>query len=140
MRKPKSNWIPARSRLRPGNWPVRWRLTAVSAGLTLVILLIFGAVIGNLAARQIRSDFNRELENAVSTLAAQVRIIDTPTETLITQEPHLGDFVSQAKHLGHGDLSVLVLPYPLEARPDTELLAISAEYYPQALELLGVRP
>ena len=29
---------------------------------------------------------------------------------------------------------VLVLPYPLEARPDDELLAISAEYYPQALD------
>ena len=25
---------------------------------------------------------------------------------------------NMAKHLGHGDLSVLVLPYPLEARPD----------------------
>src|SRR6476659_2417305 len=47
---------------------------------------------------------------------------------------------NMAKHLGHGDLSVLVLPYPLEARPDDELLEISAEYYPQALKLLGVRP
>jgi hypothetical protein len=45
---------------------------------------------------------------------------------------------TMAKHLGHGDLGVLVLPYPLEARPDDELRAISAEYYPRALELLGV--
>ncbi len=45
---------------------------------------------------------------------------------------------NMAKHLGHADLSVLVLPYPLEARPDAELLEISAEYYPRALELLGV--
>ena len=29
-------------RLRPRNWPVRWRLAAVSAGLTLVILVLFG--------------------------------------------------------------------------------------------------
>ena len=85
--------IPPRSRLRPGNWPVRWRLTAVSAGLTLAILLIFGAVIGNLAAQRIRGDFNKELQNAVTTLASQVRIVDTPTETLITREPHLNDFV-----------------------------------------------
>ena len=28
-----------------------------------------------------------------------------------------------ARHLGHGDLKVLVLPYPLEARPDEELRA-----------------
>ena len=46
---------------------------------------------------------------------------------------------NMARHLGHGDLSVLVLPYPLEARPAADLLAISAEYYPQALELLGVQ-
>jgi hypothetical protein len=45
-----------------------------------------------------------------------------------------------ATHLGHGDLAVLVLPYPLEARPEEELRAIAAEYYPRALELLGVRP
>jgi len=45
---------------------------------------------------------------------------------------------NMAKHLGHGNLSVLVLPYPLEARPDAELLEISAAYYPQALALLGV--
>ncbi|HEY5054208.1 MAG TPA: ATP-binding protein [Solirubrobacterales bacterium] len=81
-------------RLRPGNWPVRWRLTATSAGLTLVILVIFGALIGNLAASRIRGDFNRELENAVTTLATQVRIVDTPTDTLIIREPHLNDFVS----------------------------------------------
>jgi hypothetical protein len=47
---------------------------------------------------------------------------------------------TMARHLGHGGLSVLVLPYPLEARPEDELLAISAEYYPRALQLLGVRP
>jgi signal transduction histidine kinase len=70
------------------------RLTATSAGLTLVILVIFGAVIGNLAADRIRGDFNHELENAVATLASQVRIVDTPTDTLIIREPHLNDFVS----------------------------------------------
>jgi hypothetical protein len=33
---------------------------------------------------------------------------------------------------------VLVLPYPLEARPREELLRISADAYPEALALLGV--
>ena len=47
---------------------------------------------------------------------------------------------NMAGHLGHGDLAVLVLPYPLEARPEHELRAIAAEYYPHALELLGVQP
>ncbi|HEX6687532.1 MAG TPA: HAMP domain-containing sensor histidine kinase [Solirubrobacterales bacterium] len=80
--------------LRPGNWPVRWRLAAVSAGLTLAILVLFGAIVGNLAAQRVRDDFNREVKGAVSTLASQVRIIDTITNTLITEEPDLGDFVS----------------------------------------------
>jgi hypothetical protein len=45
---------------------------------------------------------------------------------------------NMASFLGHADLAVLVLPYPLEARPDDELRAIAAEYWPKALELLGV--
>jgi hypothetical protein len=45
---------------------------------------------------------------------------------------------NMAKHLGHGDLRILVLPYPLEARPREELLEIAADAYPRALELLGI--
>jgi hypothetical protein len=45
-----------------------------------------------------------------------------------------------ATHLGHGDLKILVLPYPLEARPDDELRAIAEEFYPRALELIGAAP
>jgi hypothetical protein len=45
-----------------------------------------------------------------------------------------------ARHVGHGDLQVLVLPYPLEARPAAELEQIAHEYYPKVLELLGVAP
>ena len=52
--------------LRPGNWPLRWRLAAVSAGLTLGILVLFGAIIGNLAAQRVRDDFNREMSGAVA--------------------------------------------------------------------------
>jgi signal transduction histidine kinase len=79
---------------RPRNWPVRWRIAAVSAGLTLGILVLFGAIVGNLAAQRVRDDFNREMSGAVSTLASQVQIIDTITNTLIIREPDLGDFVS----------------------------------------------
>lgn len=82
------------SALRPRQWPVRWRLAAVSAGLTLVILVLFGAIVGNLAAQRIRDDFNREMTGAVASLASQVQIVDTITNTLIVREPDLGDFVS----------------------------------------------
>jgi signal transduction histidine kinase len=79
---------------RPRNWPVRWRLAAVSAGLTAAILLLFGAIVGNLAAERVRDDFSREVKGAVATLASQVQIVDTITNTLIVREPDLADFVS----------------------------------------------
>jgi signal transduction histidine kinase len=82
------------SRFRPRNWPVRWRLAGTSAGLTLVILVLFGATVGNLAAQRIRDDFNREMQQAVATLASQIQIVDTITNTLIVRQPDLGDFVS----------------------------------------------
>jgi two-component system OmpR family sensor kinase len=78
-------------RLRPGTWPVRWRLAAASAGLTLAILLVFAAVIGYLAAERVRSDFNRELRESTSTLASNTRILNTAEGTLVLG-PHLHDF------------------------------------------------
>jgi two-component system OmpR family sensor kinase len=66
----------------------------VSAGLTLAILVLFGVIVGNLAAQRIRDDFNREMKGAVATLSSQVRIVDTITNTLIVEEPDLGDFAS----------------------------------------------
>jgi hypothetical protein len=45
---------------------------------------------------------------------------------------------NMATYLGHPDLKVLVLPYPLEARPADELREIAVEYYPKFLELLQV--
>jgi len=61
--------------LRPRSWPVRWRLAAVSSGLTLVILLIFGAAIGQMATSRIRDDFNGEVRSAVQILANEFRIV-----------------------------------------------------------------
>jgi hypothetical protein len=43
-----------------------------------------------------------------------------------------------ATHLGHGDLAILVLPYPLEARPAAELEEIARDHFAEALGLLGV--
>ncbi len=81
-------------RLRPSSWPVRWRLAGVSAGLTLVILLVFGAVIGQVATSRIRDDFNREVSGAAQTLAGEFRIVYTPLGTISVQHgPRLDDFV-----------------------------------------------
>ncbi|MDX6608186.1 MAG: two-component system, OmpR family, sensor kinase [Solirubrobacterales bacterium] len=82
------------ARLRPGSWPVRWRLAGVSAGLTLIILLVFGAVIGQVATSRIRNDFNREVSDAAQTLAREFQIVYTPLSTIsVKQGPRLDDFV-----------------------------------------------
>lgn len=44
---------------------------------------------------------------------------------------------NMAAFLGHGDLKILVLPYPLEARPESDLREIARDYYPQFLEVIG---
>jgi len=89
-----ANWAKARRRLlRPGSWPLRWRLAAVSAGLTLAILLLFGGVIGQVATQRIRDDFNGEVEGAVQRLAAELRIVNTPTGSLLIRGPGLNDYV-----------------------------------------------
>jgi two-component system, OmpR family, sensor kinase len=61
--------------VRPHSWPVRWRLAAVSSGLTLAILLIFGAAIGQMATSRIRDDFNGEVRSAVQILASEFQIV-----------------------------------------------------------------
>ena len=80
--------------LRPREWPVRWQLAAVSAGLTLAILVLFGVIVGNLVAQRVRDDFNREMKGAVTNLASQVRIVVTITNELLAEEPDLEDFAS----------------------------------------------
>jgi hypothetical protein len=44
---------------------------------------------------------------------------------------------NMAMFLGHSGLKMLVLPYPLEARPADELRRIAADLYPTFLNLLG---
>lgn len=78
--------------MRPRNWPVRWRLAGVSAGLTLAILVLFGVIIGELASQRVRADFNREVKGAATTLASNVYIETTITNELLIQSPRLSDF------------------------------------------------
>ena len=61
-----------------------------------------------------------------------------PVVAIVTEEFEVHGH-NVATHLGHGDLKLLVLPYPLEARPEEELRAIADEYYPQVLSLLGAQ-
>jgi len=54
--------------------PVRWRLALTSAGLTFVILLLFAVVIGEISARQLRSDFDDELQLAAADVQQEIRV------------------------------------------------------------------
>jgi signal transduction histidine kinase len=70
-------------------WPIRWKLAVVSATLTLVILLVFGGVIGSMAASRIRSDFNRDLEEAAARLVSRTRIVERPLQEPTVYSPDL---------------------------------------------------
>ena len=56
----------------PRGWPLRWRLAAVSAVLTMAILIVFAVVIGRLAEDRIRDDFDEELMSAAGQIANEI--------------------------------------------------------------------
>jgi two-component system, OmpR family, sensor kinase len=58
----------------PRGWPVRWRLAAVSAALTLVILVGFAAVVGRLTANKLESDFRDDLRSFANELALNIEL------------------------------------------------------------------
>ncbi len=84
----------SRRLLHPGGWPLRWRLAAVSAGLTLVILMLFGAVVGGVATQRIRDDFNSEVRGAAQILSSKLRVIyPFFSEPQVQTTPQLQSFV-----------------------------------------------
>jgi two-component system, OmpR family, sensor kinase len=64
--------------LTPRRWPVRWRLAAVSATLTLVILVVFAAVVGRLTANRLQGDFDDDLRGTATAIAGQTNVTPTP--------------------------------------------------------------
>ena len=58
----------------PRRWPVTWRLAAVSAALTLVILVGFAYVVGRLVDNRLRDDFHDELRAAAGELALEIQL------------------------------------------------------------------
>ena len=57
--------------LTPKRWPVRWRLAAVSAVLTFLILVAFALVVGRLTQNRLEGNFDDELRDATNQLAQQ---------------------------------------------------------------------
>jgi hypothetical protein len=61
-----------------------------------------------------------------------------PTVAVVTAE-FTGLAARIAARLGHPSLRTLVLPFPLEGRPDEEVRSIAHDAYPRLVRLLGVR-
>jgi signal transduction histidine kinase len=60
--------------LTPKRWPVRWRLAAVSAALTLIILVIFAVVVGRLTSNRLHDDFNDDVRSTAFTIAGETQV------------------------------------------------------------------
>ncbi|MSO41599.1 MAG: HAMP domain-containing histidine kinase [Solirubrobacterales bacterium] len=79
-------------RLRPDRWPVRWRIAGICAALTAGILIAFALVLGNLVGHRIKTDYNDELQNAVSSLGAETQVLRSATTgQIIPETPRLTD-------------------------------------------------
>jgi two-component system, OmpR family, sensor kinase len=74
--------------LTPKRWPVRWRLAAVSATLTLIILVIFAVVVGRLTSNRLQGDFNDDVRGTASTIASETQVRITPYRTEVGIPPH----------------------------------------------------
>ena len=77
----------------PRAWPVRWRIAAVSSGLTLAILMVFGGTIGQIATSRIRDDFNNEVHNAVEILSSEFRVVYPLVGEPQVEGPQVGVYV-----------------------------------------------
>jgi two-component system, OmpR family, sensor kinase len=74
----------------PKGWPVRWRLAAVSAMLTLIILVGFAAVVGRLTANKLESDFRDDLRATARQLAFDIQDAGGPGVPGPLRVPDLG--------------------------------------------------
>jgi len=72
--------------------PVRWRIAVITAGLTLLILVCFALVLGQVVGNRIRGDFRDELRSASRSLAAETRISNDAVLGPVVNSPPLRAF------------------------------------------------
>jgi signal transduction histidine kinase len=72
--------------------PVRWRIAITTAGLTLLILVCFALVLGQVVGNRIRGDFREELRSAARSLAAETRISSDTVLGEVVSSPQLRAF------------------------------------------------
>jgi len=76
--------------------PIRWRLAGGSAALTLVILCGFAVIVGVLTTRRLESEFNRQVSDRASEIAAklELRLTEDPTRPVKNTGLRLDDVVA----------------------------------------------
>jgi signal transduction histidine kinase len=72
--------------------PVRWRIAITTAGLTLLILVCFALVLGQVVGNRIRSDFREELRGAARSLGAETRVSTDAVLGSVVDSPPLRAF------------------------------------------------
>ncbi|HSD25616.1 MAG TPA: HAMP domain-containing sensor histidine kinase [Solirubrobacterales bacterium] len=77
--------------------PVRWRIAVTTAGLTLLILVVFALVLGQVVGDRIRSDFRSELRNAATSLADETKIYTSSSGQAVVDSPRIKDFAAADK-------------------------------------------
>jgi two-component system OmpR family sensor kinase len=86
------SWIRSRKLPLFERIPVRWRIAITTAGLTLLILVCFALVLGNVVGSRIRSDFREELKGAARSLGAETRVSNDPVLGSVVDSPPLRAF------------------------------------------------
>jgi len=136
--------------LTPKRWPVRWRLAAVSATLTLIILVIFAVVVGRLTSNRIQSDFNDELRGTAFTIAGRTQVGTTFTgERLVQLQQGMALAPGSALQIVHrngepavrkGSLGGVPDLGPPEVRSLKQVGDFSVASYPLAATILSPDP
>jgi two-component system, OmpR family, sensor kinase len=104
--------------LTPKSWPVRWRLAAVSATLTLIILVVFALVVGRLTSNRLHSDFNDDVHGRAATLATQTHVsLGFQQRVLIPQPRAMALSPSETVRYVYSD-GALVPPGPRPGTPN----------------------
>lgn len=121
-----------RSRAWPSRWPIRWKLAAVSSGLTFVILVAFGFVVGQLTTNQLRENYSADTESAANELVSDVRKVGFVTPGYALQEA-IQPYVDNAG--GPADVQLLVSATPISIRSKNAAVLGSPEYNDSVTEV-----
>jgi len=75
------------SRKWPPHWPIQWKLAAVSAGITFVILIAFGFAVGQITTNQLRDNYEADTNAKAKEIAVNVQGQFTPAYFVQSVDP-----------------------------------------------------